>query len=153
MWRHYSVVARPIRHSLFYSGQSSIRWVPLETKLPKSNQIRIKNLIPRPFKNLSLKLLFDVIFHLCLANPPIFVLKWPTFSYMITTGSQTSQITLNWNKKTYNHILSPCQKTWIEVDVWCHFSVVARAIPYSLFYRRYFLITWIILNAKLPKFF
>ena len=42
--RYFPVVARLIRHSLFYKGQFSIRWVPLADKLLKSNQTETKNL-------------------------------------------------------------------------------------------------------------
>ena len=64
MWRHFSVVAWPIWHSLFYNGHFSLRWLPISAKRLKSHQIETKtsNKIQRSFTNLSLKLLRDVIF-------------------------------------------------------------------------------------------
>ena len=44
VWRHFPVVDRSVRLSLFYNDQFSIRWVPLADKLLNSQQNKNKNL-------------------------------------------------------------------------------------------------------------
>ena len=37
VWPHFPFVVRPIRHSSFYNGQFSIKWVPLANNLLRSH--------------------------------------------------------------------------------------------------------------------
>ena len=103
MWHHFSVVARPIWNSLLYNVKFSIRWVPMEAKLFKSHQIKSKNLQPDP------KVFQEILVWSCCvasffcrypANLTFLALQCPIFNQMNTHGSQTSQITPNWNKKS-----------------------------------------------------
>ena len=102
MWHHFSVVARPMWHSLFYNGHFSLRWVPMEAKLLKLHQTE-KNPFKLYLKTFE-KILFwsccvTSLFRHCPANLTFLALQCPIFNQMSTHGSQTFQIKPNWTKK------------------------------------------------------
>ena len=63
VWHHFPAVTRPVRCSLFYNGQPSIRWARLARKL---HQTEAKHLITSQeiLKDISFKLLSDFFFPL-----------------------------------------------------------------------------------------
>ena len=85
VWRHFAIVDQPIRHSLFYNGHFSLRWLPLAAKLLKSHQIQTKNTLTRRkdlSENLSLKLLYNVNFPFLPGKSDFLALQCPIFNQM-----------------------------------------------------------------------
>ena len=102
MWRHFSVVARPIWYSLHYNVQFSIRWVAIEAKLLKLNQIETKNLYldQKTFQKILVRnCCVTSFFRRWPANLTFLALQCPIFNQRSTHESKTSQITPNSNKK------------------------------------------------------
>ena len=94
----FSVVARPVWHSLHYNVQFSIRWVPMEAKFLKLHQIETKNLQldPKTFQKILVSsYCVTLFFRLCLANLTFLVLQCPIFNGTITHGSKSYQIVSN----------------------------------------------------------
>ena len=95
VWRHFSVNARPIWHSLHCNVQFSIRWVPMQAKLLKLNQIESKSfyLDPKTFQNILVwSCCVTSFFRLCSANLTFLTLQCPYFNQRSTNGNQSSQI-------------------------------------------------------------
>ena len=105
VWRYFSVAVQLIWHSLLYNVQSSIRGVPMETKLLKLHQIQTKNL--ELYRKTFQKFLFwsccvTSFFRCFPGNLALLALQCAIFNQKSTHGSQTCQIKPKLKGKTSN---------------------------------------------------
>ena len=102
MWRHSSVVARPIWYSLLYNVWFSIRGVPMEAKLLKLHQILTKNLQldPKTFHKILLwSYWMASFFRRCPANLAFLSLQCPILIREVPMETKLLKIKPNWKKK------------------------------------------------------
>ena len=81
LWLYFSMVARPIHHTLFYNGQFPI--IPLADKLTKSQQSKTKKMLLN-LKNFKKTLVssgcLTSFFGYFLANLMLLLSRWLTFN-------------------------------------------------------------------------
>ena len=82
----------PIFNQMSTHGRQTLKLHQIETKNLWLDQKTFQKILPSSFRVTS-------FFRRCPANLTFLALQCPIFNQMSTHGSQTSQITPNWNKK------------------------------------------------------